>query len=121
MSMGGSRRAGRTDAERNRVIAEAVAADEAGCFAMVIEGVAEDLAGQITRQVSCPTIGIGASATCDGQILVTDDLLGMFDWTPKFVRRYADLRDMIGKAVDAYAAEVRGRPFPGAQGNLPLP
>ena len=92
-----------------------VAADEAGCFAMVIEGVAEDLAAQITRQVSCPTIGIGASATCDGQILVTDDLLGMFDWTPKFVRRYADLRDVIGKAVDSYAAEVRARTFPGAK------
>lgn len=110
---GGFKARGRTDAERNRTISEAVAADEAGCFAMVIEGVAEDLAAQITKQVSCPTIGIGASATCDGQILVTDDLLGMFDWTPKFVRRFADLREVIGKAVDAYAAEVRGRSFPG--------
>ncbi|HOY79925.1 MAG TPA: 3-methyl-2-oxobutanoate hydroxymethyltransferase, partial [Hyphomonadaceae bacterium] len=90
-----------------------VAADEAGCFAMVIEGVAEDLAVQITRQVSCPTVGIGASASCDGQILVTDDLLGMFDWTPRFVRRYADLRSEIGKAVDGYASDVRARAFPG--------
>ena len=104
---------GRTDAERNRVIAEAVAADEAGCFAMVIEGVAEDLAAQITRQVSCPTVGIGASATCDGQMLVTDDMLGMFDWTPRFVRRYADLRHSIAAAVDGYAADVRARAFPG--------
>lgn len=110
---GGFKAKGRTDAERNRVISEAVAADEAGCFAMVIEGVAEDLAAQITRQVSCPTIGIGASATCDGQILVTDDLLGMFDWTPRFVRRYADLRSEIGKAVDGYASDVRARVFPG--------
>jgi 3-methyl-2-oxobutanoate hydroxymethyltransferase len=110
---GGFKARGRTEAERNRTIAEAAAADEAGCFAMVIEGVAEDLAAQITRQVSCPTVGIGASATCDGQILVTDDLLGMFDWTPKFVRRYADLRDVIGKAVDSFAAEVRARSFPG--------
>ena len=110
---GGFKARGRTEKERNRVISEAVAADEAGCFAMVIEGVAEDLAAQITKQVSCPTVGIGASATCDGQILVTDDLLGMFDWTPRFVRRYADLRSEIAKAVDGYAADVRARRFPG--------
>ncbi len=110
---GGFKAKGRTDEERNRVISEAVAADKAGCFAMVIEGVAEDLAAQITSQVSCPTIGIGASAACDGQILVTDDLLGMFDWTPRFVRRYADLRSEIGKAVDGYASDVRARAFPG--------
>jgi 3-methyl-2-oxobutanoate hydroxymethyltransferase len=110
---GGFKAKGRTDAERNRVIAEAAAADEAGCFVMVIEGVAEDLAAQITRQVSCPTVGIGASAACDGQILVTDDLLGMFDWTPRFVRRYADLRNSIAAAVDGYAADVRARTFPG--------
>jgi 3-methyl-2-oxobutanoate hydroxymethyltransferase len=110
---GGFKARGRTAAERNKVISEAAAADEAGCFAMVIEGVAEDLAAQITKQVSCPTVGIGASATCDGQILVTDDLLGMFDWTPKFVRRYADLKGEITKAVEAYAGEVRARTFPG--------
>jgi 3-methyl-2-oxobutanoate hydroxymethyltransferase len=110
---GGFKAKGRTEAERSRTIAEAVAANEAGCFAIVIEGVAEDLASQITRQVSCSTIGIGASSTCDGQILVIDDLLGMFDWTPRFVRRYADLRTEIGKAVDGYASDVRARRFPG--------
>jgi 3-methyl-2-oxobutanoate hydroxymethyltransferase len=110
---GGFKAKGRTDAERNRTISEAVAADEAGCFAMVIEGVAEDLAAQITRQVSCPTVGIGASASCDGQILVTDDLLGMFDWTPKFVRRYADLKGEITRAADEFASDVRARRFPG--------
>ena len=110
---GGFKAKGRTDAERKRVIAEAKAADGAGCFAMVIEGVAEDLARDITAAVSCPTVGIGASSACDGQILVTDDLLGMFDWTPKFVRRYADLKDVVGKAVDGYAADVRARRFPG--------
>jgi 3-methyl-2-oxobutanoate hydroxymethyltransferase len=110
---GGFKAKGRTDAERKRVIAEAKAADSAGCFAMVIEGVAEDLAREITAAVACPTVGIGASSACDGQILVTDDLLGMFDWTPKFVRRYADLRDVIGKAVDGYASDVRSRSFPG--------
>lgn len=110
---GGFKARGRTEAERRKVISEAVAADEAGCFAMVIEGVAEDLAAQITQQVACPTVGIGASAACDGQILVTDDMLGMFDWTPRFVRRYADLRAEIGKAVDGYASDVRARSFPG--------
>jgi 3-methyl-2-oxobutanoate hydroxymethyltransferase len=110
---GGFKAKGRTEAERARVISEALAADKAGCFAMVIEGVAEDLAAQITRQVACPTVGIGASAACDGQILVTDDLLGMFDWTPRFVRRYADLKAEIGKAVDGYASDVRARAFPG--------
>jgi 3-methyl-2-oxobutanoate hydroxymethyltransferase len=110
---GGFKAKGRSEAERKRVTAEALAADGAGCFAMVIEGVAEDLAREITGQVGCPTIGIGASSACDGQILVTDDLLGMFDWTPRFVRRYADLRDTIGKAVDSYADDVRNRRFPG--------
>jgi 3-methyl-2-oxobutanoate hydroxymethyltransferase len=110
---GGFKARGRTDSERTKALDEAAAADAAGCFAMVIEGVAEDLAAQITRQVSCPTIGIGASSACDGQILVTDDLLGMFDWTPKFVRRYADLRGEIAKAVNGYAADVRARTFPG--------
>ena len=112
---GGFKAKGRTPAERARVRAEAEAADAAGCFAMVIEGVAEDLAREITGLVACPTVGIGASSACDGQILVTDDLLGMFDWTPKFVRRYADLREVIGKAVDSFAADVRGRRFPGAK------
>ena len=97
---GGFKAKGRTETERTKVITEAVAANEAGCFAMVIEGVAEDLAAMITAQVSCPTIGIGASAKCDGQVLVTDDLLGMFDWTPRFVRRYADLRGEIGRAAE---------------------
>jgi 3-methyl-2-oxobutanoate hydroxymethyltransferase len=109
---GGFKAKGRSDAERKRVLAEAKAADAAGCFAMVIEGVAEDLAREITAAVSCPTVGIGASSACDGQILVTDDMVGMFDWTPKFVRRYADLKDVVGKAVDGYAADVRARRFP---------
>ena len=110
---GGFRAKGRNEAERMRVMAEAKAADEAGAFAIVVEGVAEDLAGEITAAVSCPTIGIGASAACDGQILVTDDMLGKFDWAPRFVRQYADLRTVIGDAAAAYAADVRAREFPG--------
>ncbi|ACT59640.1 3-methyl-2-oxobutanoate hydroxymethyltransferase [Hirschia baltica] len=109
---GGFRAKGRSNAERKRVMAEAKAADEAGCFAMVVEGVAEDLADEITKTVSCPTIGIGASANCDGQVLVTHDMIGMFDWVPKFVRRYGDVRGEIGRAVEAYAADVRARRFP---------
>jgi len=112
---GGFKAKGRSEPERARVIAEALAADAAGCFAMVIEGVAEDLAAQITGQVRCPTIGIGASALCDGQILVVDDLLGMFDRAPRFVRRYADIRGEITRAVDGYASDVRSRRFPEAK------
>ena len=110
---GGFRAKGRNEAERDRVMDEAKAADAAGAFAIVVEGVAEDLAGEITEAVSCPTIGIGASAACDGQILVTDDMLGKFDWAPRFVRQYADLKTVIGDAASAYAADVRSREFPG--------
>lgn len=109
---GGFKAKGKTGAEREAVIAEARAADQAGAFAMVIEGVDEQLAREITEEVSCPTIGIGASAACDGQILVTPDMLGMFDWTPKFVRRYGDLRERIDAAVKSYADDVRERSFP---------
>jgi len=105
---------GRTSAERSRVLDEAKATAEAGAFCIVVEGVAESLAGEVTRAIEVPTIGIGASAECDGQILVVDDMLGLFDWTPKFVRRYADLRGEIGRAVGAYADDVRSRRFPAA-------
>jgi 3-methyl-2-oxobutanoate hydroxymethyltransferase len=105
---------GRTKEERAKVLAEARAADKAGAFAIVIEGVDETLAPELTAAVKAPTIGIGASAQCDGQILVTDDMLGLFDWTPKFVRRYADLKGAIDKAAAGYAADVRARRFPAA-------
>jgi 3-methyl-2-oxobutanoate hydroxymethyltransferase len=115
VNMDGSFKAkGRNQDERDRVLAEARATDEAGAFAIVVEGVAEDLAQEITAAVRAPTIGIGASAACDGQILVTDDMLGLFDWTPKFVRRYADLKTIVDQAVSGYAADVRARLFPAA-------
>ena len=104
---------GKAEPERVRILEEARAAVEAGAFAVVVEGVAEGLARDITAAIAVPTIGIGASAGCDGQILVTDDMLGLFDWTPKFVRRYADLRGEIGRAVAGYADDVRNRRFPG--------
>jgi 3-methyl-2-oxobutanoate hydroxymethyltransferase len=109
---GGFKAKGRTEAERQKVIKEAQDSEVAGAFSIVVEGVAADLAGEITKLVSIPTIGIGASADCDGQVLVTDDMLGLFDWTPKFVRHYADLRTEISTAVEAYAKDVRERSFP---------
>jgi 3-methyl-2-oxobutanoate hydroxymethyltransferase len=111
---GGFRAKGRTSAERKQVLDEAKATAAAGAFSVVVEGVAESLAAEITATIGVPTIGIGGSAACDGQILVTDDMLGLFDWTPKFVRRYADLRAEIGRAVAAYAEDVRARRFPAA-------
>ena len=109
---GGFKAKGRSEAERDKVLEEARLAVQAGAFALVIEGVSSELADEITREVSVPTIGIGASASCDGQILVTDDMLGLFEWTPKFVRRYANLRESISTAVEAYAADVRAGRFP---------
>jgi len=110
---GGFRAKGKSNHERVRILEDARAAAEAGAFAVVVEGVAEGLAREITQAIEVPTIGIGASAGCDGQILVTDDMLGLFDWTPKFVRRYGDLRGEIAKSVAAYAEDVRQRRFPG--------
>jgi 3-methyl-2-oxobutanoate hydroxymethyltransferase len=104
---------GRTNSEHDDVMEEARAAQAAGAFAIVVEGVAETLARNLTSELEVPTIGIGASPACDGQVLVLDDMLGLFDWTPKFVRRYADLRSEIDRAVRAYAADVRDRRFPG--------
>ena len=112
---GGFRAKGRTNEGWVRALEEARAADEAGAFAIVVEGVAEDLAIEITEAVSCPTIGIGASSACDGQILVTDDMLGLFDWVPKFVRKYGEQRAEISKAIAEYAKDVRARAFPSAK------
>jgi len=110
---GGFKAKGKGLDERRLILEDARATEEAGAFAIVVEGVAEGLAREITAALQIPTIGIGASAGCDGQILVTDDMLGLFDWTPKFVRRYADLRGEISRAVGAYSEDVRARRFPG--------
>jgi 3-methyl-2-oxobutanoate hydroxymethyltransferase len=113
--LGGFKAQGRDEAQRRRILDSAKAVAEAGAFSVVIEGVAEDLAGEISREISCPTIGIGASAACDGQVLVTPDMLGLFEWTPKFVKRFADLKTVIGDAAAAYAEEVKARRFPAAE------
>ena len=109
---GSFRAKGREESERLRILESARQTAAAGAFAVVIEGVAESLAQEITKAIDKPTIGIGASATCDGQILVSQDMLGLFDWTPKFVRKYADLRGEIDRAVASYADDVKARRFP---------
>jgi len=109
---GGFRSKGHTAADRQRVLEEAQATDRAGAFAIVVEGVVASLADEITGAVGAPTIGIGASGRCDGQILVTDDMLGLFERTPKFVRRYGEMRGLISEAVARYAADVRSGSFP---------
>jgi 3-methyl-2-oxobutanoate hydroxymethyltransferase len=109
---GGFKAKGKAEHERRRILDEARATAEAGAFAIVVEGVAEGLAREITEAVAVPTIGIGASAGCDGQVLVVDDMLGLFSWTPKFVRRYADLKADATLAVARFADDVRNGTFP---------
>ena len=111
--LGGYNARGRSDAEGAKIVADAKGLDDAGAFAIVIEGVVEPIAIEVTRAVACPTIGIGASAQCDGQVLVTEDMLGMFDRVPRFVKRYEEIAEVIGRAAETYAAEVRARTFPG--------
>ena len=112
-ALGGYGTRGRSEAEAAKILADARAVAEAGCFLLVLEGVMEEIAAEATRAVPCPTIGIGASASCDGQVLVTEDMLGLFERTPRFVKRYDDLATRIGEAAAAFASEVRARSFPG--------
>src|SRR4051794_39801356 len=111
-ALGGYRARGRAGAEADKVIADAKAVAEAGCFALVIEGVLEEVAAAATKAVACPTIGIGASAACDGQILVTEDMMGLFERTPRFVKRFGDIASEISAAASSYAADVKSRAFP---------
>lgn len=111
---GGYKIKGRTDETIAALMADALAVEEAGAFSVVIEGTIEAVAADITRRIAIPTIGIGASGDCDGQILVIDDMVGLtVDRVPKFVKEYADLRRVIANAAERYAAEVRDRTFPG--------
>ena len=113
--LGGYNARGRSDAEAAKIVADAKALDDAGAFAIVVEGVVEPIAIEVTRSVGCLTIGIGASAQCDGQVLVTEDMLGMFDRVPRFVKRYEEIAEVIARAAETYAAEVRARTFPGIE------
>lgn len=112
-STGGYRIRGRDDVDAEQVLADGEAIAAAGAFGIVVEGTAEPVARELTRRVPVPTIGIGASASCDGQVLVIDDVLGVFtEFTPKFVKRYADLGTQIEQAAAAYARDVKARRFP---------
>lgn len=111
-TLGGYKVVGRGD-EAGAVLADAQAIEAAGAFSVVVEKVPASLGARITEALTIPTIGIGAGAGCDGQVLVVDDMLGMFtEFRPKFVKRYADLGDLADAAIGAYAAEVRARAFP---------
>ncbi len=110
--LGGYGARGRGAAEEAKILADARAVADAGCFALVIEGVVEPIAIAVTKAVACPTIGIGASAECDGQVLVAEDMLGLFERTPRFVKRFGDMAAAISEAAGAYATDVRARSFP---------
>jgi 3-methyl-2-oxobutanoate hydroxymethyltransferase len=112
--LGGYGARGREDAEAQKIVADAKAVADAGAFSIVVEGVVETIATDVARSVAPPVIGIGASAECDGQVLVTEDMLGLFERTPRFVKRYDDLASRIGEAARTYADEVRARSFPTA-------
>ena len=114
-TIGSFRAQGRDETDWARIEEEAISVSQAGAFSVVIEAVAEPLARKLTSAVSIPTIGIGASPACDGQILVLEDMLGLSPRVPKFVKRYGTLGPGIEKAVADYAAEVRSRAFPGPE------
>ncbi|MEJ0010469.1 MAG: 3-methyl-2-oxobutanoate hydroxymethyltransferase [Alphaproteobacteria bacterium] len=112
---GGFKAQGKDAAVAKAIRDDAKAIAAAGAFALVIEGTVEPLAAAITREIPIPTIGIGASPACDGQVLVVDDMLGMFDSGPRFVKQFADLKTIIRDAAQHYAEEVRAGTFPAAE------
>jgi 3-methyl-2-oxobutanoate hydroxymethyltransferase len=112
--LGGYGARGKSKQEAKKILSDARAVADAGAFSIVVEGVMEEIASEIVQKVAAPIIGIGASPDCDGQVLVIDDMLGMFERTPRFVKRYDDLATRIGEAARTYAEEVRARSFPTA-------
>lgn len=113
--LGGYGARGRSNAEHGKILDDARAIEQAGAFAIVAEGVVETLANELVAAVGCPVIGIGASAQCDGQVLVAEDMLGLFERTARFVKKYDDMAGRISAAVAAYAGDVRSREFPGPE------
>ena len=113
--MGGHRVQGRDEASRARVIRDAQAVEAAGAFAVVLEGVPEELAREVTQRLTIPTIGIGAGVHCDGQVLVMHDMLGLTDWTPSFVKQYVNLGSLVSQAARSFAEEVSNSKFPDAK------
>ncbi len=121
-ALGGFKAQGRTAEKARRLVDDALALEQAGCFSLVLEAVPAPVAARITELLSIPTLGIGAGAGCDGQVLVWHDLLGLYDGhSPRFVKRYADLAAEIQRALVAYAADVRERRFPEEQHTYAMP
>jgi 3-methyl-2-oxobutanoate hydroxymethyltransferase len=115
-AMGGFKAQGKEEEAIKKWVGIAQAVEQAGAFSMVIEGTVEPVARAVTEAVRIPTIGIGASPACDGQVLVTEDILGLFaDFTPKFAKRYANLGELVGRAASEYSQEVRNGSFPGLE------
>lgn len=114
-TLGGYGARGRSAAEEEKILRDGQAVADAGAFAVVVEGVIEPIAIALTQALAIPTIGIGASAQCDGQVLVAEDMLGLFERVPRFVKRYADMATLISETAATYAAEVRARSFPGEE------
>jgi 3-methyl-2-oxobutanoate hydroxymethyltransferase len=119
-TIGSFRAQGRDETDWARIEEDTVAVAQAGAFSIVVEAVAEPLARKLTSAVPIPTIGIGASVACDGQILVLEDMLGLSPRVPKFVKRYGSLGPGIEKAISDYASEVRARTFPGPEHVYPM-
>jgi 3-methyl-2-oxobutanoate hydroxymethyltransferase len=116
LAFGGYKVQARGEADQERLMREAKALQQAGCFSLVLEGIPSRLGAAVTRELTIPTIGIGAGPGCDGQVLVSHDLLGLYlGHTPKFVRRYAQLADQMRDAFERFAADVRERRFPSDQ------
>jgi len=111
-ALGGYGARGRSQHEQDKIISDAAAVADAGAFAMVLEGVIEPLGRAVTEATDIPIVGIGASAACDGQVLVAEDMLGLFERTPRFVKRFGTMAESISAAAAAYAADVRSRAFP---------
>ena len=116
-AFGGFRVQGRDQEQRKKILADARGLEDAGCFAVVLECIPQNLAGEITSAVKIPTIGIGAGGACDGQVLVLHDLLGLTDFKPKFVRRYMEGAELIKSALENFCADVRSGRFPSDQEN----
>lgn len=120
--LGGFRPQGREAGAARRLIDDALLLQNAGCFALVLESVPSRLAALITQQLEIPTVGIGAGPACDGQVLVTHDLLGLFDrFTPRFVKKYADLHGEMGRAFAAYKNDLESRTFPATEHTIEMP
>lgn len=114
--LGGYKVQGKSDEDSRRILEEVLALEDAGAFSVVLECLPSKLAATITQKTNIPTIGIGAGPSCDGQVLVLHDVLGLFErFTPKFVKHYASLKDEAGRALAEYVREVRGKQFPGSE------